>query len=234
MSCEKVQEQISLALDGMLPEGERDEVLAHTRWCRACGAHMQTLEDMRTALQELAAPSAPPALSARLRVLASHERSRQLSRINLSTRLQHWSEWLRLAFDNLMRPVAVPFTGGIASAMLVFSLLVPTLSFPHNYGYDVQPIDFTFPAGEVVGVAATDGVRIEPVNGLVLPGEKAIDLVIDDQGQVRDYVVAHGDLTPDMINVILLSRFTPATYVGQPVWGPIRVVFPRHRHGVRS
>jgi hypothetical protein len=51
---------------------------------------------------------------------------------------------------------------------------------------------------------------------------------------VRYYSVTHGDLTPDMVNVILLSRFTPATYSGQPTWGSIRVVFPRHRRGVRS
>jgi len=122
----------------------------------------------------------------------------------------------------------------------VFSLLVPNLSFPHNYADEPGTIDFTFPDGKVVG--ATDHTlgpdepetRLEPVSAIILPGEKAVDLVIDDTGQVRDYSVIRGDLTPDMINVILLSRFTPATYSGQPTWGAIRVVFPRHRRGVRS
>jgi hypothetical protein len=233
MSCENVQELISLLLDGELPEGERETVLAHTRWCRECGAHLETLQQMRVALGHLATPAVPPVLADRLRILASHEHSRFVARMNFATRLQHWSEWIRLAFDNLMRPVAVPFTGGIVSALLVFSLLVPNLSFPHNYGDEAHMIDFTFPDGEVVGT--TDDVpRIEPVGAALLPGERAIDLVIDDQGQVRDFVVAHGEMTPDMVNVILLSRFTPATYWGQPTWGPIRVVFPRHRRGVRS
>lgn len=236
MSCENVQELISLLLDRKLPDGEREKVLAHTRWCRECGAHLEMMQAMRAACLDLAKPAVPRALSDRLRVLASHEHSRQLARMNFAARLQNWSECIRLAFDNLMRPVAVPFTGGIVSALLVFSLLVPNLSFPHNYGYETPTIDFTFPDGEVVGANDDLNVpRIEPVSAAIRPDERAIDLVIDDQGQVRDYVVAHGEMTQDMVNVILLSRFTPATYWGQPTWGPIRVVFPHHiRHGVRS
>jgi hypothetical protein len=236
MSCENVQELISLLLDRELPDGEREKVLAHTRWCRECGAHFETLQEMRAGLLAMAPLAVPPALSDRLRVLASHERSRQVTRMNFATRLQHWSEWFQLAFDNLMRPVAVPFTGGIVSALLVFGLLVPNLSFPHNYGDETRTIDFTFPDGAVVGATGDvdNDPRVEPVSRAILPGERAIDLVIDDQGKVRGGVVTHGDVTPDMINVILFSRFTPATYSGQPTWGPIRVVFPRHRRGVRS
>jgi hypothetical protein len=236
MSCENVQELISLLLDRKLPEGEREKVLAHTRWCRECGAHLETLQEMRAALLGLAKPSVPPALTDRLRVLASHERSRQIAQMNFTSRLQHWSEWVRLMFDNLMRPFAVPFGGGIVSALVVFSLLVPNLSFPHNYGNETYTIDFTFPDGAVVGATGDvdNDPRVEPLSAPILPGERAIDLVIDDQGKVRGGVVTHGDVTPDMINVILFSRFTPATYSGQPTWGPIRVVFPRHHRGVRS
>lgn len=240
MSCDNVQELISLLLDRKLPDGERENVLAHTACCRTCGAHLESMQAMRGALRNLGQPAMPPALSAKLRVLASHEHARQFAGRNISARVDHWYTRVRLAFDNMMRPLAVPFTGGILSAMVVFSLLVPNLSFPHNYSDGPSTIDFTFPDGKVVG--ATDHTlgpnepetRLEPVSAIILPGEKAVDLVIDDTGQVRDYSVIRGDLTPDMINVILLSRFTPATYSGQPTWGSIRVVFPHHRRGVRS
>jgi hypothetical protein len=241
MSCENVQELISLLLDRKLPDGERENVLAHTGHCRTCGAHLEAMQAMRAALRNMGQPAMPPALSAQLRVLASHERARQFAGRNLSARVDHWSSRVRLAFDNLMRPLALPFTGGILSAMVVFSLLVPNLSFPHNYADDdPSTIDFTFPDGKVVG--ATDlnlgpnepETRLEPVSAIILPGERAVDLVIDDTGQVRDYSVTRGPVTPDMVNVILLSRFTPATYSGQPTWGSIRVVFPHHRRGVRS
>jgi hypothetical protein len=241
MSCENVQELISLLLDRMLPDGERENVLAHTGCCRTCGAHLESMQEIRAALGNMGQPAMPPALVAKLRVLASHEQARQFAGRNLNARVDHWYTRVRLAFDNLMRPLALPFTGGILSAMVVFSLLVPTLSFPHNYGEDdPSTIDFTFPDGKVVG--ATDHTlgpnepetRLEPVSAIILPGEKAVDLVIDETGKVREYSVIRGDLTPDMINVILLSRFTPATYSGQPTWGSIRVVFPHHRRGVRS
>jgi hypothetical protein len=240
MSCENVQELISLLLDRKLPDRERENVLAHTGRCRTCGAHLESIQEIRAALRNLRQPAMPHALSAKLRVLASHEHARKFAGRNLSARVEHWYTRVRLAFDNMMRPLALPFTGGILSAMVVFSLLVPNLSFPHNYADEPSTIDFTFPDGKVVG--ATDHTlgpnepetRLEPVSAIILPGEKAVDLVIDDTGQVRDYCVIRGDLTPDMINVILLSRFTPATYSGQPTWGSIRVVFPRHRRGVRS
>jgi hypothetical protein len=240
MSCENVRERISLLLDRKLPAGERENVLAHTGCCRTCGAHLEATQAMRAALRNLGQPAMPLALAAKLRVLASHEQARQFAGRNLSARAEHWYTRVRLAFDNMMRPLALPFTGGILSAMVVFSLLVPNLSFPHNYIDEPGAIDFTLPDGKVVG--ATDHTlgpnepetRLEPVSAIILPGEKAVDLVIDDTGQVRDYSVIRGDLTPDMINVILLSRFTPATYSGQPTWGSIRVVFPHHRRGVRS
>jgi hypothetical protein len=241
MSCRNVQELISsLLLDRKLPDAERENVLAHIECCRACCSHLEAMQAMRAALRSMGQPAIPPVLSAKLRVLASHERARRFAERNLSARLRHWYAFVRLAFDNMMRPLAVPFTGGILSAVLVFSLLVPVLSFPHNYADDPSTIDFTFPDGQVIG--ATDHTlgpdepetRLEPVSAIILPGEKAVDLVIDDTGQVRDYSVIRGDLTPDMVNVILLSRFTPATYSGQPTWGTIRVVFPRHRRGVRS
>lgn len=236
MSCENVKELISLLLDRRLPDEEREKVLAHTRRCRECGAHLETLQEMRAALLDLGQPAVPAGLTARLRVLASHERSRYIARLNFAARLQDWSGWTRLAFNNLMRPFALPFTGGIVSALLVFSLLVPNLSFPHNYGNETYTIDFTFPDGAVVGATGDvdNDPRIEPLSAPIFAGERAIDLVIDDQGKVRGGVVTHGDVTPDMINVILFSRFTPATYSGQPTWGPIRVVFPRHHRGVRS
>jgi len=50
---------------------------------------------------------------------------------------------------------------------------------------------------------------------------------------VQDYYLSGGKLTDEMTNLILFSRFTPATIYGQPTWGLKQIVFqhssPRHR-----
>src|ERR1039458_4145952 len=136
MSCENVQERISLLLDCNLPASEREHVLAHLDACRQCGSRFESMQYMRASLRNMAPPPVPPALSTRLRVMASHELTRQDARKNLSTRLRHGVSTMRLTFDNLMRPFALPITGGVLSAFVMFSLLVPTLSFQHSHSYE--------------------------------------------------------------------------------------------------
>ena len=130
MSCEKVQKQISSLLDRKLAAGEREGVLAHMASCRECNAHAEALHSLRAELSSLRKRTVPEELCMRLRVLASHERERRLARLTLSARMSCWAAQLQLCFDNLMRPLALPFAGGSLMALVTFSLLVPSLSFP--------------------------------------------------------------------------------------------------------
>jgi hypothetical protein len=68
-------------------------------------------------------------LATKLSVMASHERERQLARVSVRERVRRLAANINLAFDNLMRPVALPLTGGLLSALLVFGLMMPSLSF---------------------------------------------------------------------------------------------------------
>src|ERR1700740_1497604 len=98
MSCENVQERISLLLDRCVPAGEQDDVLSHLGSCRHCKAQFESLQKMRTALRGMTHAPAPAALTANLRVMASHERARRMARVSLASRLQYWSGHLRLWF----------------------------------------------------------------------------------------------------------------------------------------
>ena len=72
----------------------------------------------------------PDALAERLRVLASHERERLLLRVNLAVRLRNWKERVQLSFDNMMRPLALPFAGGLLSALGDIRLHHASAGFP--------------------------------------------------------------------------------------------------------
>ncbi len=178
----------------------------------------------------MARPTVPPALTAQLRVMASHECSRQVARKNFAARIENWRANFRLAFDNMMRPFAVPFTGGLLSALVLFSILVPTLSFPHSKGYE-PPVagltaDMQWGDPDVVWLG-TSGTHawLEPASALIYGNQVSLTLVIDERGRVRDYYLSGGELTDEMKSLILLSQFRPTTVNGQPAWGLKQVVF---------
>ena len=130
MSCDNVHDRISSFLDGQVPAGERERLSAHIKSCRECGAYLESAQELRAALREMDDAPIPAALSANLRVLASHEHTRRLARVSFSARAKSWRAQARLAFDNMMRPFALPFAGGLLSALVAFGTLVPTIDPP--------------------------------------------------------------------------------------------------------
>ena len=233
MSCENVQKRISLLLDCKLPADEREHVLAHLDACGKCGQRFESMQYMRASLRDMARPRVPAVLSTQLRVMASHERARRIARRDLSTRLAHWVTSTRLAFDNMMRPFAVPITGGVLSAFVIFSLLVPSLSFPHSHSYEPPlaiadtEVQWGDPDGKLLGATA-DHARLLPGSAVIYGNEVSLTLLIDERGRVQDYYLSGGELTDEMASVIMFSQFVPAApWSGQPTWGLKQVVFTR-------
>jgi len=230
MSCDNVQDLISSFLDGRIPAGERERLSAHIKSCRECGAQLESAQNLRAALRTMNHAPIPAALSANLRVLASHERARTLARVSLSARVKSWRSQAQLAFDNMMRPFALPFAGGFLSALIAFGTLVPTLTFQHAFADQSL---FTYPDGEVVELGsngylsqmAGDIPRIVRGDDADIPPDaNVVDLVIDENGHVSDWSLARGQLTPDLQSIIMFSQFKPATYLGLPTWGRVKAV----------
>ncbi|PWU04555.1 MAG: hypothetical protein C5B51_16515 [Terriglobia bacterium] len=228
MSCESVLEQISSHLDGMLTSEERENMAAHMGACRSCNAQYHSMKNLRAGLRELEKPSMPASLSFELRVLASHERERQLARASFSARINYWAGRLKLQFDNLMRPVALPVAGGVVSALLAFCALVPSLIFVHTPSNE-PPLSISIdPDGKIVDWTG-ELPRLESINADTSGDEIVVELTIDDQGHVVDYLVRQGQLTPVIQNIIMFSKFTPAMFFYQPAWGKKLVTVPRRR-----
>jgi len=224
MSCEKVQKLISPLLDRKLAGLERESVLAHLASCGACAERLQALENLRSNLGRMSAPAIPTHLVHKLRVLASHERARQLTRSSWSTWIGHWSDRMSLTFNNLMRPLALPFAGGLLSAVVVFSLIfVPSFGTAGPLGFD--------PAIELVSTPVDGTVEGAPgeTPGEILRGpalscdRTIVELSIDENGNVRDWNMLLGQMNEEVKNLIIYSHFIPATYFGHPVSGTVIV-----------
>ena len=234
MSCDRAQKLISPLLDCKLAADERESVLAHMACCDACAERFEALENLRSDLRRMANPRVPAYVAQRLRVLASHERARRITRSTWVGRFAPWGDRLELLFNNLMRPVALPFAGGLLSALVVFSLIfVPSFGTASPLGSDpaiqlVTPVE-----GTVVG-------RPGETPGTILRGpalacdETIVELTIDENGNVRDWNMVRGQMTEDVKNMIVYSQFIPATYFGYPVQGKVRVALHTVERGTRS
>jgi hypothetical protein len=175
---------------------------------------------VNTALRRLPRRTPPASLSASLRVMASRERARRANRQGFSATFSVWRDRTRLFAHNLMRPLALPAAGGLLSAVTLFGLwLVPTYPLRGNPSFDV-------PTG-----LSTDPV-LKGTTALGSAGEEVVvDVTVDGQGRMIDYVVVTGARTlkndalrRSLETTLLFTEFDPATNFGRPMNGKVRLV----------
>lgn len=223
MRCSTVQASLSAYVDGYLPEETRAAVGAHLAACRPCALRYEELVSLRRSLRSFAPVRPPLGLRTELQILASRERVRAEIVASFGSRVSYWRERLKLSFDNLMRPLAVPFAGGLASAVFLFSTLMPTLGFHRDLTDDV-----TLSLYQEAGVGAVP----ELVSSSRMDDDTVVEVEIDSQGRVRDFHLTHGRLTGDVGNMILFTTYTPATFFRGPAYG--KVILRRSRISVKG
>ncbi len=226
MSCQTVRNRLSEFLDRTLAEADRAGVERHLAVCRECAAYLVELSGLREELKCLRAAPVPPRLRTELQVIASREMARAKATRTLPLALGAWTIRFRLALDNMMRPLALPFAGGLASALLLFGVLVPVLGFRPVVRNDVPTSLYT----------PVTLVEVTPLG--ISDDEAVVELSVDAKGQATDYTVQRGkvsaEMQADLFKMMFFSRFTPATWFGQPTNGKVLVSFRRVHYTVRG
>jgi len=201
-------------LDHLTPEAERQAVAAHLRVCRSCSEEGAERERIRAAMRALPRMAPPPDLAVRLRVMASRERQRRATGW-----LPRLATNIHLAFDGLMRPLAVPLAGGVLSALLLFALLVPSFAW--------------VPSAQDIPIGLSTDATVKSMAPIgFADGEAVVDVTIDDQGHMVDYNIVRDRGTEvnesfrrSVENALLFTVFTPRTAFGMPVGGKLRLTF---------
>jgi len=213
-----------------MPEGEFDVVTRHLAECRDCARSAESSARLRETLLSAKPLKAPSKLSTGLRVLASKELARQATRESWQARFSDCRSSLKVWVDNMMRPFAIPFAGGLASAIVLFGTLVPTFARVYTPINDV-------PAGWYTGAT------LEALGPFGMSEESVVlDVTIDDQGRMVDYTIPGGKTGPwedealrrSIVNNLLFTRFTPANFFGVPTYGKVRVMLRRSQVDVRG
>jgi hypothetical protein len=196
-------------VEGGLDEVERIGIGYHLQECSSCELHRKEVRSVRTGLRQLPVRQPPALVSTRLRVIASRERSRQAVRHDIQSWASELRSRIRLLFDNLLRPLAVPAAGGILASSICFGTIMNNLHVHAEWGNDVP-----------IGISSdVDFADISPFTS----GSQDIKvlLTLDAQGNVTDYAPQNTTVTHDEIqqigNLVLYSSFTPAIRGGRRV-----------------
>ena len=168
-------------------------------------------------------PRVPPAgLTTALRVIASRERQRLVERSSPGV-FASWLDRTRFMLRDLLRPLMLPATGGIFSAVVLFSMwVVPTYPLRAKMAVDT-------PTSLTTSVDVVDVVKSSA--GVGLSESVLVDVEVDDQGRFVDYQVVSGasavsDPTTRrrVENLLWFTKFAPATSFGMPMAGKARVL----------
>jgi hypothetical protein len=235
MNCHSVQHSLWAHLDGLLPEDETQRVLGHLARCRACALACEQRAQVRVGLGNLPSLSVPEELEIRLRVLSSRERVRRVSRKTVGAMVEHFTGRARLWAENLMRPLALPFAGGLLSAVVLFGMLVPNIALHRQV-----------PALNDVPTSLFSQATVKSSGpfGFADDDEFIVEVMVDGQGRMVDYWIAEGpSLTKDIKDIqvrrsienrLVFTEFTPATAFFRPTYSRIFLSFSRSQINVTS
>jgi hypothetical protein len=218
MNCADAGHYLPGYLDGAIPARQHAKLREHLFSCEACRRELESYRLMGSCLANIDSAIPPADLALRIRVQASQLDSAwfNLGRLASST---------RLAFKNILEPLAVPATGGLLTALAVFVLVVQNIlvgvptsgKVPNDLPLDlVQPARLEslapFP---VPGIVATEG---HPDSGALL-----LEATVNAQGQVVFYRILSGPnnsiVQRQIDQVMLFSRFRPELNFGVPMAG---------------
>jgi len=183
------------------------------------------------ALRSLPVREPQPDLRTSLRVIASRERQRRLTRRSLASTIDLWRDRFELFTENFLRAVALPVAGGVASAVVLFSMCV----------VPAYPLRAAHATADVPTVLTTQ-VAVKGMAPFFGGGDDVVvDVTVDEQGRMIDYAVvagasalANASLRRRLENVLLFTEFTPATSFGQPMSSKTRLWFRTSRIDVKG
>src|SRR5271154_4800948 len=187
MNCRQVERRLAGYLDGAIHSREHVALREHLNSCAACREELQRYRRLAVCLANVEAVPVPNDLALKIRVRASQAGP---AKARMGRFWFHISRW----FEDIFEPLAVPATGGILTALVVFVFLVQNIlvglpltgvvpnDLPLNL---VQPASLVSVAPfPLPGIAGTDGT---PNSGALL-----LEATLNAQGEVVFYKILSG------------------------------------------
>lgn len=218
MNCREAQRRIPGYFDGAINASDHVRLCEHLRSCGDCREELEQYRLLTSQLASLEAVTAPADLAVRIRINAL-ERPSRWSGVN-----RLWSRTV-LAFQNILEPLAVPATGGILTALVVFALVVESLVMGIPMGRPVpndQPLNLVQPA-ELERLAPFSVSSIMDATDRGNSGGLMVEATLNAQGEVLYYKILSGPhstaVQQQIDQIMMFSRFRPELNFGRPTSG---------------
>lgn len=227
MKCTTVRTKLAGYLDdaitGTASVEERVQIGRHLNGCATCREELQRFRKLAVLLSRVPKNVPPADLAVRIRVAAAQSRPSQ----DWHSRFRKMRDRAEILLDNVFRPITVPATGGIFSAIAIF-MLVLQLMVP---GITVRAVSNDVPLNNILRPAELVTLSDYPQSWpseqqdveLSLPHGLLVDVTVDAQGQMADYQILSGpsstNLRHQLDQMLLFSRFRPMMSFGRPTSG---------------
>lgn len=213
-NCRTMRARFAEYLDGRMTGREMQRIAAHLDGCAECAAEWHILRRNQTALAALKPVREPEDLLLRIKIAVSHERARRRKGI---------FSGLELAWRNTVGPFLLQAGAGFASAVLLLGSVTVLV------GMFTQPEVAQAKGDEPLGNATAPRLLYlssgsgssDEIGAIANP--VIVEAYVNGGGQVYDYRIVSGPTDPatraQVENLLVLSRFEPARFFGQPVRG---------------
>src|SRR5438445_828033 len=223
MKCTSVGKNLAGYLDDAMTGAgrvrERAAIREHLEGCNACREELQSFRKLSVLLSRVPKDVPPADLAVRIKVAAAQAQHSQ----DWPSRFRHLKDRAEILLDNVFRPLTVPATGGLFSAILVFALvfqmIVPGITV-RAVENDV-PINVMRPA-ELVSLSdyPQSWAPEQHDPELSLPHGLLVDVTVDAQVHMTGYQILSGpsslEFRRQLEQMLLLSCFSPLMLFGRP------------------
>jgi anti-sigma factor RsiW len=225
MQCHEVRDYLPGYLDGALPE-ERDgfsraAVTEHLSACDDCRHELSRYQKLGQLMAQSPAVEPPAALGVEIRTALARVREH----VTIGDRLRRFRDRVELIRANSVAPLALPATGGLVAALLVFAVVLPfyakasSLTGEPGISDDLPAFAFAPARLEQLAGFSASGLGDSSSSAGVVVVEASVGV----GGDVVDYRILAGPddaaVRRQLDTILLLSRFRPQTSFGRPISG---------------
>jgi hypothetical protein len=218
MNCGEAQLRIPGYFDGAIKACDHVRLCEHLRSCATCREELEYYRLLTAQLASLEPVAVPSDLGVRIRINALEHPSRW------STARRLWSRAV-LGFQNIFEPLAVPATGGILTALVVFALVAGSMVMGIPMGRPIpndQPLNLVQPA-ELEELAPFSVSTIMDATDRGNAGGLMVEATVNANGEVQTYEIVSGPhstaIQQQIDEILLFSRFRPEINFGRPTSG---------------
>lgn len=224
MTCGQLARLLPGYLDGALPESlgpqAHASIASHLETCFFCRHELESYRRIQRMMSVAARPEPPRDLGTSIRLAVSNARALG----GVQGRLRRAKDRLELVLKNIFEPLALPATGGIAVALLVFAIVYQVLGpgMPVSAATPDSPTNLLQPAR----LEALAGFQMSNLEEMTRTGGEhplLVEAMVNADGQAVSYRVISGQVDPnvqrELDQVLLFSRFRPEMNFGRPTSG---------------